>query len=92
MVHETHIHFFIDDLLDNFDLRSRSEFLQQNSAYHFTQLNKCQATTFEELVHFIYAIHIQQYPNAEHEKQLIAHIYMDLLLVGWIWWLGRVKK
>jgi hypothetical protein len=92
VVHETHIHFFIDNLLNNFDLRSRSYYLQETTVDYFDQLENCRATTFEELVHFVYAIHIQIYPDAESKKHLIAEVYMDVLLVGWIWWLGRLKK
>lgn len=91
VVNKTHIHFFIDDLLNNFDLRSRSYFLQETTVDYFDQLENCRATTFEELVHFVHAIHIQLYPNAESKTHLIAEVYMDVLMVGWIWWLGKIK-
>jgi len=91
VVQESYIHDFIEDLIDNIDLRSRSYFLHQTTIDYFHKLEECRATTFEELVKYAYNTHIQIYPNTERKKHLIGEVYMDVLLVGWIWRLGRLK-
>jgi hypothetical protein len=91
LIQETHIHYFIADLLENPELRGRSYYLVDTTVDCFDQLENCRATTFEELVRFVFAIYIEQNPHA-NEPGKIAEAYMDVLMTGWIWWLGKLAK
>lgn len=91
LIQETHIHYFIADLLENPELRGRSYYLVDTTEDCFDQLENCRATTFEELVRFVFAIYIEQNPHA-NEPEKIAEAYMDVLMTGWIWWLGKLEK
>lgn len=91
LIQETHIHYFIADLLEKPGLRERSYYLVDTTVYCFDQLENCRATTFEELVRFVFAIYIEQHPHAD-EPRKIAEAYMDELMTGWIWWLGKLVK
>lgn len=91
IVNETCIHFFVDDIIKTPELRARSYFLVDTTVDYFDQLENCRATTFEELVRFVHNIYIEQNPHSESESK-IAEVYMDVLMTGWIWWLGSVTK
>ncbi len=92
IVAETHVYDFIEELLRNIDLRSRSYFLQETVIQAKDMLEDCCATSFDELVKFIHKVYVQVHPNASEWEQLIAEIYMDVIRVGWIWWFGRLKS
>lgn len=91
LVHETHIHFFVADLLKTPYLRARSFFLVDTVVDYFDQLENCRATSFNELVEFVYGIFLKQHAYAESPSK-IAEVYMDVLMTGWIWWLGGLAK
>ena len=91
VVNESHIHYFVEAVIQQPELRARSFFLVDTTVDCFDQLENCRATSFDELVVFVYEVFIQQNPHAKSEAK-IAEVYMDLLMVGWVWWLGRLVK
>ena len=91
VVNESHIHYFVEAVIQQPELRARSFFLVDTTVDCFDQLENCRATSFDELVVFVYEVFIQQNPHAKSEAK-IAEVYMDLLMVGWVWWLGCISR
>lgn len=91
VIHETFVHDFIEAILENDDLTSRSYFLLETKLENEEQFKNCSATTFDELIRFVHDVYLQNYPSSANRKGLIGEIYMDVLRVGWIWWFGRLK-
>lgn len=92
VVHDVHVYDFIEEVLHNNALRSHSYFLQETTLEHRDTLYDCKATSFDELVRYVRDVYLQVYPQMNNKKYLIAEIYMDILLLGWMWWLRQLKN
>jgi hypothetical protein len=93
-VGEVNIIDFIQALLNNNELRSRSYLLKSMFVNGEDHLKACEATTFDELVRYVHDVYIHLFPvkNENAHKYFIVEVYMELLFVGWIWWLSDLRN